>query len=231
MKQVLLVEDDEALALGIEFTLTDEKYLVKRAATAKEAKKLFDNELFDLIILDVNLPDENGYEICRYIRKKSDVGIIFLTACDEEVNIVLGLDIGGDDYITKPFRVKELLSRIKAVTRRKARFPFRETVMHSGKIMVDTAKALVKKEDLELTLTGQEYRLLLIFLNHPHVILTREKILDELFESVETYYEENTLSVYIKRIREKIEDDSKNPRYIVTQRGVGYKWNLDVEKE
>lgn len=231
MNQILLVEDDQALALGIEFTLMDENYTVTRASTAKEAKKSFDSSSFDLIILDVNLPDESGYEICRYIREKSDVAIIFLTACDDEVNIILGLDIGGDDYITKPFRVKELLSRIKAVTRRKMQNPLTSRMMRSGKILVDPAKAMVKKGDVEITLTNQEYRLLLIFLHYPHIALKRERILNELFEGVETYFEENTLSVYIKRIREKIEDNPKDPKYIVTQRGIGYKWNLDVEKE
>lgn len=231
MNRILLVEDDEALALGIEFTLTDEKYAVKSVSTVKEAKSLFDSEPFDLIILDVNLPDGNGYDICRYIRQKSDVSIIFLTARDDEVNIVLGLDIGGDDYITKPFRVKELLSRIKAVTRRKRIIPSPSKILRSGNIMAETAKGIVKKDGLELTLTGQEYRLLLIFLNNPQVILKRERILGELFDDMEVCFEENTLSVYIKRIREKIEDNPKDPKYIVTQRGLGYKWNIDVLKE
>ncbi len=231
MNRILLVEDDQALALGIEFTLTEQKYAVQRAATARAAKELFDQKDFDLIILDINLPDDNGYEVCRYIREKSDVAIIFLTACADEVNIVLGLDLGGDDYITKPFRVKELLSRIKAVTRRKAKFPLGGRVVRSGELTVDPAKAMVKKGDLELALTAQEYRLLLIFLDHPHIVLKREQILIELFNGVETYFEENTLSVYIKRIREKIEDDSSDPQYIVTQRGLGYKWNQDVQKE
>lgn len=231
MNRILLVEDDQALALGIEFTLTEQKYAVQRAATAQAAKDLFDQKDFDLIILDINLPDDNGYEVCRYIREKSDVAIIFLTACADEVNIVLGLDLGGDDYITKPFRVKELLSRIKAVTRRKAKFPLGGRVVRSGELTVDPAKAMVKKGDLELALTAQEYRLLLIFLDHPHIVLKREQILIELFNGVETYFEENTLSVYIKRIREKIEDDSSDPQYIVTQRGLGYKWNQDVQKE
>lgn len=231
MDRILLVEDDQALALGIEFTLTEQKYAVQRAATARAAKDLFEQKDFDLIILDINLPDDNGYEVCRYIREKSDVAIIFLTACADEVNIVLGLDLGGDDYITKPFRVKELLSRIKAVTRRKAKFPLGGRVVRSGELTVDPAKAMVKKGDLELALTAQEYRLLLIFLDHPHIVLKREQILTELFNGVETYFEENTLSVYIKRIREKIEDDSSDPQYIVTQRGLGYKWNQDVQKE
>lgn len=231
MNRILLVEDDASLALGIEFTLTDEKYEVKIAATVAEAKRLFEAETFDIILLDVNLPDGNGFQLCKYIRAKSEVPVIFLTACDDEVNIVLGLDIGGDDYITKPFRVKELLSRIKAIIRRNSRVSLSGLTLKSGKISVDTAKAVVKKLEEEITLTAQEYRLLLIFMNRPHLLLKREEILRELLEGAEAFFDENTLSVYIKRVREKIEDNPKEPEYIVTQRGLGYKWNRDVVKE
>lgn len=231
MNRILLVEDDESLALGIEFTLVDEGYEVKQAATVAESKRLFGVEAFDIIILDVNLPDGNGYDLCKYIRTQSDVPIIFLTACDDEVNIVLGLDLGGDDYITKPFRVKELLSRIKAIIRRNSRSALAGTILQSGNLMVDTAKAIVKKGEEEITLTAQEYKLLLIFLNNPHTLLKRDEILRELLEGSEAFFDENTLSVYIKRIREKIEDHPKEPVLIVTQRGLGYKWNQDVVKE
>jgi len=230
MDRLLLVEDDEPLALGIEFTLKDVGYEVFRTSTVKETKDLFQKEQFDLVILDISLPDGNGYELCKHIRAQSDVPIIFLTALDEEVNVVLGLDIGGDDYITKPFRVKELLSRIKALLRRNSRnIPAGNKLVSDG-ISLDTSTAAVKKNGMDIALTAQEYKLLLIFMSKPHVTMKRDEILSELFEGAEAFFDENTLSVYIKRIREKIEDNPKEPEYIVTQRGLGYKWNKNVVK-
>lgn len=229
MNRILLVEDDEALAMGIEFTLKDEGYQVNRASKAEEAKGLFESEKPDLILLDVNLPDGSGYELCKYIRLKSDVPVIFLTALDEEVNVVLGLEIGGDDYITKPFRVRELLSRIKALIRRSSKSTS-GNILKSGNIVVDSSKAAIWKNGEEVILTAQEYRLLLIFMNKPQVLMKRDEILNQLMEG-EAFFDTNTLSVYIKRIREKIEDDPKTPEYIVNQRGLGYKWNQPVNKE
>lgn len=231
MNRLLLVEDDESLALGIEFTLKDEGYEVLRAESVEEGKNLFNKYNFNLIILDVNLPDGSGYELCKHIRLKSDVPIMFLTALDEEVNIVLGLEIGGDDYITKPFGVREFLSRVKALIRRNSKNISKETKIMSGNIEVNTSTAIVKKNGKEITLTAQEYRLLLIFMCKPNVLMKREQILNELTEGAEAFFDENTLSVYIKRIREKIEDNAKAPEYIVTQRGLGYKWNKAVNKE
>jgi len=230
MDRLLLVEDDEPLALGIEFTLKDEGYEVFRASTVKETKDLLQKEQFDLVILDISLPDGNGYELCKYIRTQSNVPIIFLTALDEEVNVVLGLDIGGDDYITKPFRVKELLSRIKALLRRNSRnMPAGNKLISDG-ISLDASTAVVKKNGRDIALTAQEYKLLLIFMSKPNVTMKRDEILSELFEGADAFFDENTLSVYIKRIREKIEDNPKEPEYIVTQRGLGYKWNKNVVK-
>lgn len=231
MSRLLLVEDDMSLALGIEFTLKDEGYEILVASTVKEAKEIIDREKLDLIILDVNLPDGNGYELCKAIRETSDVLIIFLTACDDEVNVVLGLEIGGDDYICKPFRVKELISRIKALLRRNSKTETRNQKFISEDIVVDSSLAVVKKNNKEVILTVQEYKLLLIFLNKPHVLMKRDDILRELIDGAEAFFDENTLSVYIKRLREKIEKDSKNPEYIITQRGMGYKWNKDVNRE
>jgi len=225
------VEDDEPLSLGIEFTLKDEGYEVFRASTAAQGREWFLKEQFDLIILDVNLPDGNGYDICKEIREKSDVPIIFLTALDEEVNVVLGLEIGGDDYITKPFRVRELLSRIKALLRRNSKNTPAGNLLISGDITLDVSRALVKKNDKDIILTAQEYKLLLIFMSNANTLMKRDQILSELLEGAEAFFDENTLSVYIKRIREKIEEDVKDPQYIVTQRGLGYKWNKDVMKE
>jgi Response regulators consisting of a CheY-like receiver domain and a winged-helix DNA-binding domain len=231
MSRLLLVEDDEALAMGIEFTLRDEGYEVFNASTLTEGIEIFDREKFDLVILDVNLPDGNGYNLCKYIRSKGDIPVIFLTALDEEVNVVVGFEIGGDDYITKPFRVKELLMRIKAILRRNAKTPNGGNRLISGDIVVDTSMALVTKRDMKLNLTAQEFRLLLIFMSKPMVVLKREEILRELIEGSEVFFDENTLSVYIKRIREKIENDPKDCQYILTMRGLGYKWNKEVKNE
>ena len=231
MNKILLVEDDESLALGIEFTLEEEQYEVFRVATLELGKSTFNEGSFDLILLDINLPDGNGYELCKYIRKISSVPIIFLTALDDEVNIVLGLDIGGDDYITKPFRVRELLSRIKAAIRRNLNSTPASKVLKSGNVIVDCSKAVVKKNDIQVILTAQEYKLLLIFMNKPKVLMKRNEILSELMEGAEAFFDENTLSVYIKRVREKIEDNYKEPQYIVNQRGLGYKWDKDVVEE
>lgn len=231
MSRLLLIEDDEALALGIEFTLKDEGYEVLRAATIKGGKELFEAENPDLIILDVNLPDGSGYDLCKYIRGKSEVPIIFLTALDEEVNVIVGFEIGGDDYITKPFRVRELLSRIKAVLRRNAKTSVGGDNLISGDIVVNTATATVKKGDKDIILTAQEYKLLLIFMSKAQVMMKREEILKELIEGAEVFFDENTLSVYIKRVREKIEDNPKEPQYIITARGLGYKWNKGVTRE
>jgi len=226
-----LVEDDEALALGIEFTLKDEGYDVIKTNAIEKGKEAFQAESIDLVILDVNLPDGSGYELCKYIREKSDVPVMFLTALDEEVNVVLGLEIGGDDYITKPFRVRELLSRIKALLRRNSRNTSAGSKLKSGDITVDISDASVKKNDRDIILTAQEYKLLLIFMKKPCKIVKRDEILKELIEAEEVFFDENTLSVYIKRIREKLEDNPREPEYIITQRGLGYKWNKEVASQ
>ncbi|WP_125152308.1 response regulator transcription factor [Clostridium rectalis] len=230
MSRILLVEDDEGLALGMEFTLKDEGFSVNRSSSVKETLEKFKGEKFDIVILDIMLPDGTGYDICKYIRKESDIPIIFLTACDDEVNVVLGLDIGGDDYITKPFRVKEFISRIKAIQRRFENRLCKKTVFISDDIILNTENALVKKDGHTISLSSQEYKLLLIFMNNANKIMSREEILDKLMEGAGSYFDTNTLSVYIKRIREKIEKDSAKPRYIITKRGLGYQWNIDVKK-
>lgn len=231
MTRLLFVEDDEALSLGIEFTLQEEGYEVLRAASLEEGKNIFENEDLDLIILDINLPDGSGYSLCKYIRTKSDVPIMFLTALDEEVNIVLGLELGGDDYITKPFGVKEFLSRIKVLIRRNYKNVSSGNKLISGNVIVDTSTATITKRGKEIFLSAQEYKLLLIFMNKPQILLKRSEILNELIDVEESFFDENTLSVYIKRIRGKIEEDVKVPKYIITQRGLGYRWNKTVVKE
>lgn len=231
MYKILLVEDDESLAIGIEFTLEEEGYKVFRAGTLEDGKRIFEAEALDLIILDVNLPDGSGYDLCKYIRTKSEVPIMFLTALDEEVNIVLGLEIGGDDYMTKPFGVREFLSRIKVLIRRNSKNHDSGSMLVSGDVKVDISTAVVTKGENKVVLTAQEYKLLLIFINKSGVLLKRSEILKELTEDDEVFFDENTLSVYIKRIREKIEEDDKKPQYIITKRGLGYMWNKPVLKE
>lgn len=231
MNKLLLVEDDEALALGIEFALKDEGFEVTRASGFEEGKSLYISSKFDLLLLDVNLPDGNGYDLCKFVRMDSNVPIIFLTALDEEVNVVLGLELGGDDYITKPFRIRELLSRIKAVLRRNSREQSIDRVLKSGNIEIDLSAAKVKKNGTDISLSAQEYRLVLIFMQRPFTAIKRQDIMKELTEEDEIFFDENTLSVYIKRIREKIEDIPSEPKYITTQRGLGYRWDMEVTRE
>ncbi|BDR67592.1 DNA-binding response regulator [Clostridium tetani] len=231
MNRILLLEDDEALALGIEFTLKDEGFNVTRCASVEEAIDIFNKNKFDLLILDVMLPDGNGYDICKYVRGISKVPIIFLTACDDEVNVILGLDIGADDYITKPFRVRELISRIKAIQRRFKSFENSKNIFKCKDLILNTETAKLENKGEEVILSAQEYKLILIFMTNAKKVMTREEILNKLMEGEGAYFDTNTLSVYIKRIRDKIEEDSSKPEYIKTKRGIGYEWNPEVEKE
>ena len=231
MSKILLLEDDEALALGIEFTLLDEGYEVVKCLNVKEAVETFNSAAFDILILDVMLPDGNGYDVCKYVREESQVPVIFLTACDEEVNVVLGLDMGADDYITKPFRVKEFVSRVKAILRRTENNNCKPKILKCRDIVLNTETLEASKRGADLALSMQEYKLLLLFMNNAKRVMSREEILDNLTDGSGEYFDPNTLSVYIKRIREKIEEDSSNPRYIKTKRGFGYQWDIKVERE
>lgn len=226
MTNILLVEDDKTLAMGIEYSLNNEGFCVTVANSLEEAKSKFINEI-DLILLDITLPDGTGYDFCKIIRNKSQVPIIFLTACDDEVNTVLGLDLGADDYITKPFRLKELISRIRAVLRRSYRNNKSE-VVESNNIKVNSSEALVYKFDKQIMLTPSEYKLLLIFMKNKNQVLSRQQILKKIWDCEGDFVDDNTLSVYIKRLREKIEEDPSNPKNIITIRGLGYKWNDGV---
>ena len=230
MEKILLVEDDQNFVFGIEYTLSSEGYNVIVANSLQEARTSLTNHDIDLILLDVNLPDGTGYELCKEIRQTSETPIIFLTALDEEANIVAGLDLGGDDYMTKPIRTKELISRIKAVTRRhqKSNDGTIENVWTSGEIKIHLLEGIVLKNDQEIMLTGLEYRLLLMLMTHYKQISSRSAILHHLWDMSGEFIDDNTLSVHIRRLREKIEDNPAIPKYIVTVRGIGYKWSIDV---
>jgi DNA-binding response OmpR family regulator len=231
MDRILLVEDDSTLAYGLEFTLKSEGFKVTLADRLEKAKIEINKGEFDLILLDVKLPDGTGYDFCKEVRKKSELPIIFLTACDEEVNVVLGLDIGGDDYITKPFRIRELVSRIKAVLRRNNKSAENSDTIASGNIKIYLLQGKVTKNSEELVLTSLEYKLLLTLVKHSGQILTRNAILENLWDTSGEFVDDNTLSVYIRRLREKIEDNPAEPEHILTVRGMGYRWKAGDKNE
>ncbi len=225
MVKILIVEDDSTIAFGVKYALEQEGFNVDIAKDLQEARDNISNNNYNIILLDVMLPDGTGYDLCKEIRNMSEVPIIFLTACDEEVNIVMGLDIGGDDYMTKPFRIRELISRIKAVLRRKSNNnEDNKKVLKLGNISIHTLEARVYKNNEEVFLTSVEYKLLLILIQNKNVVLSRSQILEKLWDVSYDFVNDNTLTVYIKRLREKIEDDSSNPDKIITVRGLGYKW-------
>jgi DNA-binding response OmpR family regulator len=228
MSNILLVEDDSTLAFSIEYTLRGEGFTLAAATSLEAARAALCKGSFELVLLDVKLPDGSGYELCREIRKTGSLPVIFLTACDEEVNIVSGLDMGVDDYITKPFRIRELVSRIHAVLRRVGKREAKLEILTSGSLQVHTMEGKVRKNGEEVILTTLEYRLLLHFLSHPRQILSRNSILEGLWDIGGEFIDDNSLSVYIRRLREKIEDDPAEPRLIVTVRGMGYKWDAEV---
>ena len=225
MSKVLLVEDDTTLAFGIEYTLKNEGFDVIIAADLAKARQAFFENKFDIILLDVKLPDGSGYELCREIRKSSDTAIIFLTACDDEANVVMGLDLGADDYISKPVRIKELTSRIKAVLRRNSKGSVVTGTIKSDDIEINVLQGKVKKGSQEVILTAVEYKLLLSLVEHAEQIISRNTILENLWDIGGEFIDDNTLSVYIRRLREKIEEDASMPSHIITVRGIGYKWN------
>ena len=223
MTKILLVEDDESIRLGLRYYLEQESYQVLENSTVKEAiRTVEDDPEIDLILLDLNLPDGNGFDLFRTIKEKHDIPVIFLTANDLEVSIVMGLDMGSDDYITKPFKARELISRMKAVLRR-TKGKQNSNVIPIRDLVIDLEQAKVLKNGVDVMLTALEYKILLILALNPNTVFTREKILADIWDVNEAYVNDNTLTVYIKRIREKIEDDPMHPKIILTVRGVGYK--------
>lgn len=234
MKNVLLVEDDRAVALAVIYSLKKQGFNVEHAVNLKSARAML-SEKVDIILLDLMLPDGDGYELCTEIRKSGNsVPIIFMTACDEESNIILGLDLGADDYVTKPVRIGVLISRINAVLRRglqKETEQVERDVLVSDCIEVIKDAHVVKKNGEEIYLTLNEFKLLLLLMENAPNVLTRNVILEKLWDSDGNFIDANALSVYMKRLREKVEDDSSNPVLISTVRGVGYKWTPKVVKK
>lgn len=225
MKRLFLLEDDLSLIGGLSFALKKQGYEVTVARTTREADALWAKEAYDLAVLDVSLPDGSGFDFCRRLRETSKVPVLFLTAADEETDIIMGLDIGGDDYMTKPFKLAIFLSRINALIRRSENFSSAPTELVSNDIRVNLIKGEVYKKGQLLDLTASEYKLLCLFLENPDCILSPEQILGKLWDCNESYIDNNSLTVYIRRLRTKIEDNPGEPKRIVTVRGMGYKWN------
>ncbi|WP_099364378.1 response regulator transcription factor [Fredinandcohnia onubensis] len=225
--KILVVEDDRTIASGLDYTLKQENYETIVCHNVEDAKKVISDSWnsIDLFLFDLSLPDGSGYELCELVKKQGDKPVIFLTALDDEVNVVMGLDMGADDYITKPFRIRELLSRIKSVHRRYNRQTTAQTknVIDIESIRINTLEGKVYKNGEEVLLTSLEYRLFLIFANHIGQVLTRTQLLDRIWDVAGDFVNDNTLTVYIKRLREKLEDEPQSPKIIKTVRGMGYK--------
>ena len=231
MCKILLLEDDVSLIDGLVYSLERNGFSLDVVRTVKDAENYLSKHEYDLLLLDVTLPDGTGFEVCEQMRKiGSDVPIIFLTAADEEINVIRGLDSGGDDYITKPFKLGELCSRIKALLRRAGMKTKKDTsVLHAGDITIDLLSSRVLFKNKTLDLTAAEYRLLCLLIRNVNMVITRNMILDELWDGSGNFVDDNTLSVYIRRLREKVETDPSHPEHLMTVRGFGYRWN-EVEK-
>lgn len=219
MIKILLVEDDTTIVENLGEFLVSEGFTVVAASGQQKALELLETDSFDLVLLDISLADGNGFAVCSYVKQNTDTPVIFLTASGDEYSVVSGLDMGADDYISKPFRPRELVSRIGAVLRRNGRT---QSLLEAGGITIDTMKATVKRDGEELFLSALEYRILLILFKNKGMVLTRERLLDEVWDVAGEFVNDNTLTVYIKRLREKIEKDPANPEIIKTIRRMGY---------
>ena len=224
MDKILLLEDDLSLISGLSFALKRQGYDLDIARTIKEAQAYWQKEKYNLLVLDVSLPDGSGFDFCKEIRKTSKVPIIFLTALDDEMNTIMGLDIGGDDYIAKPFKLGVFVSRINALLRRTKDFNEDDTVLCSNGIQVNLLQGQVFKGSELLELTAGEYKLLCFFMQNPNVVLTKEQILDKLWDCEGNFIDNSTLTVYIRRLRIKIENNPSEPQMLAAVRGMGYKW-------
>lgn len=226
MSKILLLEDDLSLINGLSFAFKKQGFELVIARTLKEANELWGEGKYDLLVLDVSLPDGTGFGFCEKVRQVSKVPIIFLTASDEETNIIMGLDIGGDDYITKPFKLGVLVSRINALLRRANDFNATDTELQSNGIKVLLLQGQVFKNEKLIDLTAAEYKLLCLFMRNPNMVLTKAQILDKLWDCDGNYIDSSTLTVYMRRLRMKIEDNPSEPKMLLTVRGMGYKWNV-----
>lgn len=218
---IFVLEDDDAIGIGLTYSLENEGYTVTLAKTVSQAMDIINEKTFSLYILDLTLPDGSGYDVCKKIKAAGDLPVIFLTAYDDEVNVVMGFELGADDYIAKPFRVKELLVRIKSVLRRYNKESV-DGIIKLKDIIINTNEAKVYKNSSEIVLTAMEYRLLLILLNNRGQVLSRNQLLENIWDIDGDFVEDNTLTVYIKRLRDKIEEEPNKPVYIKTVRGLGY---------
>nr|WP_314461379.1 response regulator transcription factor [uncultured Clostridium sp.] len=220
MPCIFLVEDDKAIAKNLMLLLSSEGFTVTHTSAQGEALAALGVNKFDLALIDISLPDGNGFIVCSEMKETQDIPVIFLTASGDEASVVTGLNMGADDYITKPFRPRELIARIRTALRKSGRTGSDYEICG---LHVDTASGIVKKNGGEVFLSALEYRLLLVFLNNPKRIITRGMLLDELWDAAGEYVNDNTLTVYIKRLRLKIEDAPASPRIIMTVRGTGYR--------
>jgi DNA-binding response OmpR family regulator len=220
MKRIFLVEDDRAIARNLILLLRSEGFTVTHTSTRGDAFAALAGNKFDLALIDISLPDGNGFTVCTEIKQTQDLPVIFLTASGDEASVVTGLNMGADDYITKPFRPRELIARIRTALRKSGRSP---SAFEIFGLHVDMTSGVVKKEDSEIFLSALEYRLLLVFINNPKSIITRSRLLDELWDAAGEFVNDNTLTVYIKRLREKIENNPSSPQIILTVRGTGYR--------
>lgn len=218
---IFLLEDDEAIGVALTYSLQSEGYEVTLAKSIAEAKSIINSNTFSLYILDLTLPDGSGYDICKAVKAQGDYPVIFLTAYDDEANVVMGFDLGADDYIAKPFRLKELLARIKSVLRRYSK-DSADGIINIKNVKINTNEAKVFKNGEEIILTAMEYRLLLTMLNNRGIVLTRNRLLEDIWDVEGDFVNDNTLTVYIKRLRNKIEDNPAESKIIKTVRGMGY---------
>lgn len=226
MSRILLLEDDLSLINGLSYAFGKQGFELDIARTLKEGEMRWTDGKYDLLVLDVSLPDGSGFDFCKKVRLTSKVPVIFLTASDEETSIIMGLDIGGDDYITKPFKLGVLISRINALLRRANSFQTEDTELRSNGVSVLLLQGRAFKNGKPLELTAAEYKLLCLFMRNPNTMLTKEQILNKLWDCNGNYIDSSTLTVYMRRLRMKIEDDPGEPKMLLTVRGMGYKWNV-----